>query len=89
MSWKLKWEVVDTPFDNDILRAEANPYRYEVCKAGNGAELRILRRDDLGGVIAFQDFSVFARDISAAKRLAYKLNRALYKARHYNGLVTL
>jgi hypothetical protein len=88
-SHKLSWEEVDAPMATVIWRANVDPYRYEVCKTNDGAELRILRRDNLGGVIAYQDFSVFARDVSAAQRLAAGFHRLLYKARHYNAPVTL
>lgn len=83
----LAWEELDYGLGSKVQQANADPYRYEVAKVKDGAELRIMRRDNLDGIIAFQDFSVFARDVSAAKKLAAAVNRALYKARHYNGPV--
>jgi len=86
---KLSWGEVDAPFSTVIWRANADPYRYEITKTNEGAELRLLRRDNLGGVIAYQEFSVFARDVAAAQRLAARFHRLIYKARHYNGPVAL
>ena len=86
MSKRLRWK--DTDFGQE--EADASPFRYILWSNDEHAELRIIRKDNIGGILVpISDFSVYARDRKAAKKLASEVNRAFYKARHYNRLVTL
>ena len=70
--------------------AHDGPYTFAAWGNDKGGELRIIRRDNTGGVIVpMQDFSIYTRDLRAAKTLAVRLNRLLRKSRRYNGLITL
>jgi len=86
---RLVWESLDF----GQIRAKDNPYEYVIWASDDRkkpAELRIIRKDNVGGIIVpLQDFSVFARDVKAAIRLAEKLNKALRKSRQYNGYINL
>jgi len=83
---KLEWK--ETDFGQE--EAESNPFRFIVWSNAEYGELRIIRRDSIGGIIApISDFSVYARDRKAAKKLAGEINRSIYKSRLYNKFVTL
>jgi len=87
---RLRWEGQDF----GQIRAKDGPYEFVVWSNESDrkrpAELRLIRKDNAGGVIVpLQDLTVYARDVRAAKRLAESLNRALRKAREYNGHISL
>jgi hypothetical protein len=86
---RLNWE--DQDFGQ--VRAKDNPYEFVIWSDSsrkNPAELRIIRKENAGGIIVpLQDFSVCARDVRAAKKLAESLNKVLRKAREYNGYINL
>ena len=83
---RLVWSV--DPFNQH--EAKDGPYTFAAWANNKGGELRIVRRDNVGGIIVpMQDFSIYTRDLKAAKALAEKLNRLLRKSRRYNGLITL
>ena len=86
---RLIWEEQDF----GQVRAKDNPYEFVIWSDGSKkkpAELRIIRKDNVGGIVVpLQDFSVYARDVKAAKKLAESLSKALRKAREYNGYINL
>jgi len=83
---RLKWEKKDF----GVVEAHDNPYSYVVFADKKGAELRIIRRENVGGMIApMQDFSVFTSDAQSAKALAERINKLFRKSREYNKFQTL
>ena len=84
---RLGWSAPD-----DFGQVEANdfPYRYIAWSNKNYGELRIIRRQNEGGIIVpLDDFSVYCRDIDSAMRLADAINKALSKSREYNKFTLL
>jgi len=83
---RLKWVAKEL----GILEARDDSYEYVVFADKDSAELRIIRRENVGGLIApMQDFSVFTRDADSATDLAEKINKLLRKSREYNKFQTL
>jgi len=86
-SKKLKWSELDNFGQRE---AKDDPFTFIAWQGKEYAELRLIRRDNEGGIIVYlQDFSIYCRDLQAAMRLAEKVNKALRKSREYNKFQTL
>jgi len=64
--------------DFNQITAKKNPYEFVIWNGKEYSELRIIRKDNVGGIITpLQDFSVYCKNQRSAKRLARRINRAL------------
>jgi len=84
---KLTWRSEDF----DQITADNSPYRYTIWAGKDQpAELRIIRRENLGGILSpMYDFSLFAKDIKSAMKLAQKIDRLFSKHSDHNKPVSL
>ena len=82
MSNSLDWSPVD---DFGQTEAKLDPFTFIVWQGKEYAELRLIRRDNVGGVIApISDFSVYAETREQAESLAEIIANALSLVVPYN-----
>jgi hypothetical protein len=81
MAHKLSWEEKDF----NVQEAKDGPYTFVVWNNKSFAELRIIRKENVNGMILpMQDFSVFSLDAKSAKKMAQKISKMFHKVREYN-----
>jgi predicted transcriptional regulator len=87
MPTSLDWSLPD---DFGQCEAKYGPFTFIAWQGKEYGELRMIRRDNVGGVIApISDFSIYARDIDQAKYLAENLSIALLPVVKYNTFTPL
>lgn len=86
MSRRLFWEDKDF----NVQEAKDGTYTFVIWNNKSFAELRIIRKENLNGMILpMQDFSIFSRDAESAKKMAQQMSKMFYKVREYNKFETL
>lgn len=82
---KLKWSEVD---EFNQQQADLNQFRFIVWQGKEYGELRLIRRENQGGVVApVADFSIYAKNRKEAKRIAQGIAKILAKVIKYNTFV--
>jgi len=87
MSIRLDWSEPD---DFGQSEAKYGPFTFIAWQGKEYGELRMIRRDNVGGIIApISDLSLYARDIAQAKYLAENMSIALLPVVEYNTFTPL
>jgi hypothetical protein len=83
----VEWSEVD---DFGQTEATYGAFTFIAWQGKEYGELRVIRRDNVGGVIApISDFSIYAKDLTQAKYLAENICIALLPVMKYNTLTPL